>query len=168
MVKYKVAAIDPGKAGGYAVYYGQDLYSAGLIDFDDPRALYRALAGCDDIVIERAQAAPAQGISSAFEYGRSFGRTEAVAILTEAKIYYVAPSWWKGKLSVPADKKLALETALKRVPGLSKYVWLTKHNGIAEAALMGKLLIDGELFSELVKNNEAREKPKRKRTSYRL
>ena len=167
-----VCGIDPGKGGGFAIFnYVGTLIIAGPLDFDKPNLLTEVLIdfGVREILIERAQAAPKQGISTAFEYGRAFGRTEAACMAApKADIYYCAPAWWKGKLAVPADKSLAQEKALKKVPYLEKFVTLQKHNGIAEAALMAQVLLDDRLFQELVANNKIREKPKKKRPSFRL
>lgn len=166
-----VGGIDPGKNGGWSKFDANTalLIEAGPLEFDKPGAVYEALKDCREIVIERAQSAPGQG--SQFEYGRAFGRTEAAIMMTGATIYYVSPSWWKGRLNVPADKELARLKALKEIHGLDKFVTLKKHDGIAEAALIAGLLCDDALFAELKKNNQEREKSKakkKKRPSYRL
>lgn len=165
-----VAGIDPGKEGGWAVYdcLSAKLIEAGRIKFDKPDLLARALDGCEEILIERAQASNQMGSSSSFEYGRSFGRIESIAMMTGANIYYCASSWWKGKLAVPVDKKEAVELALRRVPGLSLYVKLASDDGVAEAALIGRILLNDKLFAELAINNAKRSKPKKKRPVFRL
>lgn len=165
-----VAGIDPGKSGGWAVYDVDtaQLIEAGRIKHDDMGSLARALTGCEEIVIERAQASNQMGVSSSFEYGRNFGRIEGVAFLSGAKVYYAHPAWWKGKLAVPADKELAIKLALKRTPGLSQFVKLKSDDGVAEAALLGRVLLSDKLFSELKRNNDKRKTVKKKKVSYRL
>lgn len=165
-----VGAIDPGKKGGWAVYdrATRTLIEAGRLDFDDPMKLARQLTGCEEILIERAQASAQMGVSSSFEYGRGFGRIEAAAMSTGAVIYYCAPAWWKGRLAVPVDKEKAVLLALKRVPELSPYIRLKSDDGVAEAALMGQILLSNKLFSELELNNKKRTAPKKKKNTYRL
>lgn len=163
-----VGAIDPGKTGGWAVYDFETrrLEDAGPIIFDNPRELRMMLDGCSKILIERSQGA--KGQANQFEYGRSFGRTEAACIMTGAQILYCAASWWKAKLGVPVDKEGARQMALNRIPGLAEYVTLKGQHGIAEAALLGQILLYDKFYSQLVANNEKRQKPKKKKPSFRL
>jgi hypothetical protein len=166
-----VAGIDPGKNGGYAIYHLEslDLVEAGRLIFDNPGALYAALTELRvvEILIERAQGAPGQG--NQFEYGRSFGRTEAVCMLVpNVKIYYCAASWWKGKLNVPVDKELARQKALRAIPNLGDFVKKMGDHGPAEAALIGRILLDAKLYAQLIDNNEIRLKPKKKKPVYRV
>jgi hypothetical protein len=165
-----VAGIDPGKKGGWAVFdlSSGELIRAGRLWFDNPEAIYDNLKGCSEILIERAQAAPAQGISTAFEYGRGFGRAETAAIMTGADIYYCGPAWWKGKLAISSDKTKATEKALRLIPGLRQFMGSDGDDGVAEAALIGSVLLSKKLYGELLANNEKRVKPKKKKTSFRL
>lgn len=167
-----IAAIDPGKSGGYAVYAerrgGWQLMTAARFRFDDLSPMAQALTGCDHIVIERAQASSQMGISSAFEYGRAFGRAEAIAMSTGAKIYYMAPVWWKGKLGIPTDKAEAVAKILELEPDLKQYVRYAADDGVAEAGIMAHVLIRPRLFEELVKNNLIAREPKKKKTQYKL
>lgn len=167
---FRVAGVDPGKSGGYAVWdaHSVELIDAGPLEFDNPSALYASLTrfSVDEILIERAQSAPGQG--NGFEYGRSFGRTETACILSGARIFYCAAVWWKARMKCPTDKEKARLYALETIPGLDKFVTLKKHDGVAEAALIGELLTSEKLVAELVKNNEKRSAPKKKRTSFRL
>jgi hypothetical protein len=166
-----VAGIDPGKTGGYAIYYVNDreLVDAGRLDFDNPDKLYDALEyyAVSEILIERAQGAPGQ--ANQFEYGRSFGRTEAVCMLQpDCEIYYCAAVWWKAKLHVSTDKKIARQQALDKIPGLAPFCKLEGDHGVAEAALIGRILLSETLHAELLVNNQNRLKPKKKRPVYRL
>lgn len=169
-----IGAIDPGKKGGWAIYdtgRHKPLVMAGRLDFDDPISLYIQFddLSVEEVIIERAQASKQMGSSSAFEYGRGFGRVEAVLSLLSARptIYYCAPSWWKAKLSVPTDKEKAVKKAIDIIPGLAKFVKLKSDDGVAEAALMGLILLDPKLRRGLIGNNEKRTAPKKARASYR-
>ena len=170
---YFVAGIDPGKSGGYAIWdrRSKKLITAGPLVFDEPDKLLRAFDyyTVQEILIERAQASSGQGVSTAMEYGRAFGRTEAACIISGADIYYVGPAWWKGKLNVSANKELAVARAHELIPNLGEFVTLKKHDGIAEAAMIGMILTDKALTDAVMANNEKREKrKKRKRVSYRI
>ncbi len=165
-----IAGVDPGKQGGWAVFHREtkELQRAGRVKFDDPVDFYESLHHCDEVIIERAQASAQMGASSVFEYGRGFGRLEACLMIRDIKIYYVGSQWWKGKLGVATDKKKAVQQAIVRIPGLSKYVKLASDDGVAEAALIAQILLNPNLTAQLIANNEKREKPKRKKISYRL
>lgn len=165
---FLVAGIDPGKKGGWAVFDRPSgrLIKAGPLLFDDPGDLFDNLRNVRVILIERAQSARDQ--ANQFEYGRGFGRTEAAAMMTGAVVHYTAPAWWKGQLGISTDKKQAMAKALAKIPGLDKYVYLQKHEGIAEAALIGSILTVRKLADKVELNNERRLKPKRKRPSFRL
>lgn len=167
---YLVAGIDPGKAGGWAVFDADNsrLIKAGRLNFDNPKSLFDELWDVNEILIERAQGAAGQ--AHQFEYGRGFGRTEAACMMTGAKIYYCAASWWKAKLSIPADKNAAVEKALRLFPAAKEFVLKKADDGVAEAILIASTLLDDALVSDLKKNNLARVsrmKPK-KRVSFRL
>ena len=163
-----VAGIDPGKGGGWAIYEQGTgrLEDAGPMV--SPRRLQTKLTGCDIVLIERAQASPDMGVTSAFEYGRNFGMIEAVCQIVEAEILYCAPTWWKARLAVPVDKKAAVEWALELTPELASYIKKQADHGIAEAALIGQILLDDKLLRQCRRNNEKREAPKKKRPAYRL
>lgn len=169
-----VCGIDPGKTGGYGIFNSITgaLLSAGPLKFDDPKDLFDSLERWNviEILLERAQAAP--GDANGFEYGRSFGRTEAACFMSGAKIYYCGAAWWKARLNVPTDKTRAYGMALKRWPALEFFAppgprgGLDAVHGTAEACLIGSILCDDTLMAELVKNNAARVKPKRRKPRY--
>lgn len=158
----RFAGIDPGKTGGVAVFINDRLRWAEPLIYDNPGRLFDTLTKWEvtEIVLERAQGAAGQ--ANQFEYGRAFGRTEAACLMSGAKIHYVAPVWWKARLSVPKEKDRAYEIACEAFPELAWFAppgergGLDKVHGMAEAALMGSLLRDGALTQELVKNNNAR------------
>lgn len=165
IAKRHVCGIDPGKTGGYAIFRSMgDLVTAGPLEFDKPENLYNDLTrfAVREIVIERAQAAA--GDAGQFEYGRSFGRTEAACLISGARVWYCAPQWWKARLSVSTDKAKAYAQAIEEFPALEFFAppgprgGLDKVHGIAEAALLGSILTArrASLYAELTKNNAAR------------
>ena len=165
-----MGGVDPGKTGGWAIVdiKGRRLVAGGPLNFDGcDRELFEALQvwGVEDVLLERAQAAA--GDAGQFEYGRSFGRTETAVQLAGATRWYVAPSWWKGKLGCPVDKKGAYALAERIFPDLG----LIAHNGprggldtgTAEAALIAHVMARPSLRAEVEKNNAARLKAKRRK-----
>ena len=165
-----VAGIDPGKSGGWAIVdiAGRCLVAGGPLDFEncDP-ALFEALQAwnVEDVLLERAQAA--SGDAGQFEYGRSFGRTESAVALAGCTRWYVAPSWWKGKLGCPVEKKGAYAMAERIFPNLSLFANNGPRGGLdtgtAEAALIAHVMARPSLRAEVETNNAARIKSKRRR-----
>jgi len=169
-----ICGIDPGKTGGYGIFNlgTGELAFAAALNFDRPQDLAFDLSrfNVSEILIERAQAAA--GDAGQFEYGRSFGRTEAACLCHGARVLYCAPVWWKARLSVSTDKAEAYRRAVARWPGLAKWAppgprgGLDKVHGIAEGCLIGSVLLSEKLYGELTKNNAARAKPKRRKPSF--
>lgn len=147
--------------------------AGGPLAFEEYEApLFEALQewDCPDTLIERAQSA--QGDSGVFEYGRTFGRTEAAVVLAGCSIWYCAPAWWKGKLGCPVDKKRAYALAFETFPELPFFANNGPRGGLdtgtAEAALIGSVMAKPHLRAQVEKNNAARVKPKRRRVRYEL
>lgn len=171
-----VAGVDPGKTGGWAIVdvEARCLVAGGPLDFPGcDRGLFEALQvwGVPDVLVERAQAAA--GDAGQFEYGRSFGRTEAAITLAGSRIWYCAPSWWKGKIGCPVDKRKAYAMAEDLFPDLG--LWANNgprgglDTGTAEAALIAYVMARPSLRVQVEKNNAARQKAKRrKRVDFRL
>ena len=78
---------------------------------------------------------PRQGVTSSFQFGRSFGAIETLAYLLSKRVDYVAPAVWKKHLGVGASKKDSLDLA--RLKFGNNDIWNKKTNdGIAEASLL--------------------------------
>ena len=54
---------------------------------------------------------PRQGVTSSFQFGRSFGSLETLAYLLSKRVDYVAPVVWKKYLGVGSSKKDSLDMA---------------------------------------------------------
>lgn len=167
-----ICGIDPGSTkGGWALIDTKGkVHDAGFVNMDrkEQDRLFDALEMADYVALERAQASKQMGVSSSFIYGRAAGIAEGAALAIGCRVFYLSPSWWKARIAVPADKKRAVSIALQRMPSLKPYVTLAKHDGIAEAALIGSVLLNRRLFQELLRLEEAKKKPKRKRVNYKL
>ena len=143
-----VAGIDPGKGGALAV-----LDTAGdglvrrvpLVKLPKPTPAYSewqsswsaALAWVDLIVLEQVGARPTQGTVSMFNFGRVLGFAHCVAVASGARIEWVTPATWKGKLGLlKADKNASREKARQLYPKLAGEFARVKDDGAAEAALL--------------------------------
>lgn len=150
------------------------MVAGGPLDFEGcDRGLCLALQrwGVEDVLLERAQAA--SGDAGQFEYGRGFGRTETAVELSGAVRWYVSPSWWKGRIGCPVDKKGAVALAERIFPDLPLFANNGprggKDSGTAEAALIAYVMARPSLRAEVEKNNAARLKAKRRvKVQFRL
>lgn len=98
---------------------------------------WQCVCDADMIVMELVASRPSQGVSSVFNFGRSFGFAHAIAIAANMPIHFVTPSVWKAKFGLlKADKNASREEARKLLPGLINDVARVKDDGVAEAALL--------------------------------
>jgi hypothetical protein len=108
------------------------------IDATELDRLVRALgnARIAGVWIERAQATPQMGVSSAFNYGVGFGSLIAVMQLRDWRIEFVTPAAWKRAFGLGSDKRASLDKARMLFP----FVRLdrAKDHGLAEALLIAE------------------------------
>ena len=142
--------LDPGTNGGISVIESHQnklpqivlakkmpivsLYGKKVVD---TKKLYESLHNfkIDISIIEKVHAMPRQGVTSSFQFGRSFGSLETLAYLLSQRVDYVAPVVWKKYLGVGASKKDSLDMA--RLKFGDNEIWNKKTNdGIAEASLL--------------------------------
>jgi len=143
----RIVGIDPGQKGGLALLVGgalQDgirmpmLKHRSKLQLDAPGALqWLTKAQPDIIVIEAVHAMPKQGVSSTFQFGRSFGAVEAVATLVGCRLHDVTPTKWKGAMGLSRDKRASFDAG-RRLFGNVFDLLCPKlvDEGIAEAALI--------------------------------
>ena len=87
--------------------------------------------------IERTQAFPLQGRSSAFNFGRSTGAIETVVTLCRIPMTLVEPSAWKRKLHLPGkDKEASRQLAIVRFPSKHELFARKRDHNRAEAVLL--------------------------------
>ena len=146
-----VLGIDPGSSGGLAIIKNSNntlpqiilalrmptvtIYGKKIID---TKKIATELEShpIDVSIIEKVHAMPRQGVTSSFQFGRSFGALEALAYLLSKRVDYVAPAVWKKYLGIGPAKQDSLDMA--RLKFGNKEVWEKKSNdGIAEASLLG-------------------------------
>ena len=155
-----IIGIDPGAKGGVALVTqlgkAQDLFSAAPMPMKDPPkgkkpvvdviTLFRVLHGVasgwatDVVYLENVHAMPRQGVSSTFQFGRTFGAIEAAADLARLRIRYVEPRVWKKYFGLKGDDKHA--SVRKATELYGDEFWPAgprggqPYEGVAEAALI--------------------------------
>ena len=142
--------LDPGSSGGVAILETNNdklpkivfflkmpiisMYGKKIIDI---KKLFVSISNfeVDVSIIEKVHAMPRQGVTSSFQFGRSFGALEGLAYLLAKRVDYVAPVVWKKYLGIGSSKQDSLDMA--RLKFGSNPVWEKKSNdGIAEASLL--------------------------------
>jgi len=148
-VKY-LLAIDPGMKGALA--WLDD--NANLVRVEDmpvinseiqPSVLWNMMRVLtpDAVVIEYQQAMPAklrgrqQGGQSTFKTGTGYGILLGVVAGLEIPVAIRRSSSWKPRLHLTKDKEASRQRAIQTWPSCTEWFKLKKHEGRAEAALLG-------------------------------
>lgn len=143
-----ILSIDPGLKGALAW-----LTEAGaLIGVEDmpvvdsetsPALLYRLVReySPDMVAIEQQQSMPKQGVASSFKTGMGYGILLGAAASLEVPMYLRRSNVWKKTLGLTSDKERSRKAALQRWPEHADLFKLKKHEGRAEAALLGLALL---------------------------
>ena len=145
-----IMGLDPGSNGGVSILETKtnnlpiirflhkmptaSMFGKKIVDI---KKLYKLVRNfeIDISIIEKVHAMPRQGVTSSFQFGRSFGALEALAYLLSKRVDYVAPAVWKKYLGLGSSKQDSLDMA--RLKFGNKEVWEKKSNdGIAEASLL--------------------------------
>ena len=147
--------IDPGQSGGLALVEDGG-FIAGIrmptikyrnkmiVDLTRVKQMcyrYRDIApkSIANVCIEQVNAMPKQGVSSSFQFGRSYGAIEAWAFTLGCKVEHVTPAVWKKHFGLTKSKQASLDMA--RIKFGDNDLWKVKANdGIAEAALLALYL----------------------------
>jgi crossover junction endodeoxyribonuclease RuvC len=155
-----VIGVDPGISGGVVVLREDGEFADGFRTpiFQEPtrkRLNSREMAdrlirlGClgwySHPVIEEVNAMPAQGVSSSFRFGESFGRAYGVLnVVSIHPVVTVRPAVWKKHFGLSRDKRGSLALAEHCWPDAmdmegEEINWgVLANDGIAEAALIAK------------------------------
>jgi crossover junction endodeoxyribonuclease RuvC len=86
-------------------------------------------------VVERVGAMPGQGVTSMFSFGLACGIVHGALGALEVPMELVTPQQWKQEMHVGRDN--ARQRASQLLPAGSRLWPLVKHDGRAEAALIG-------------------------------
>lgn len=155
-IRMLVLGIDPGQAGGIAVVKFLNGNAPKLLKamrtpvlhvkkkkMIDAASIMLDLQDMDfDVaIIEQVNAMPRQGVSSSFQFGRSYGAAEALCQLLAPRVEHVTPAVWKKAMGLVSDKQSSLDMA-KLTFGRNELWNIKKNDGIAEAALLCIYLVD--------------------------
>ena len=87
-------------------------------------------------VIEKAQAFKGQGVSSTFNYGRSYGDVRGTVSALDIQLHFVSPRKWKTHFGLTSDKEECRLRAIRMFPAVADKFKLKRHHGRAESALI--------------------------------
>lgn len=138
-----ILGIDPGVSGAVAFYFPM----VNRLAVDDVPVAGGEINGYElarlirmhrptMAVIEAVHAMPKQGVSSSFNFGRSYGEVRGVVSACEIPMHFVTPQKWKRHFSLSADKDESRVRAIRMFPNTADSFKLKKHDGRAEAALL--------------------------------
>lgn len=112
-------------------------------DFVDEGALWELFEGAALMfqgvlfVVEDVCGLPGQSAPRAFTFGRNVGAVLMAARACGFRLETIKAARWKQALRVPADKSAARVRASELMPESSSLWPLKKHDGRAEAAMLG-------------------------------
>lgn len=142
-----IIAIDPGKSGAVAHLHPDGRFCC-VHDMPDSAsglaALIRELISASNTtvmhaILEQVHAMPGQGVTSMFTFGKGVGVIEGVLAYARIPCEQISPQKWKREMGLgnKTDKEKSRLVALSLFPGSSQELRLKKHEGRAEAMLLG-------------------------------
>ena len=144
-------AIDPGAvSGACAVFYNDRDPVVGDLPVVDGQvnaaALYALVSALrlPRAVVERVSSMPKQGVASTFKFGMAVGIIHGVLASAAVPFLLTTPAQWKKAMRIGADKEVARALAIRLYPKVEG-LELKKHQGRAEALLLGHYVLKGGL-----------------------
>ena len=146
-----IVAVDPGLNGAVAVLNAAgelvELFDMPTVTSTTNRREISASALADLLrkfpsapaVVERVGPRPGEGAVGAFAFGHGFGVVLACLATLGHPVRLVSPVSWKRWCAIPpgADKQAAIGVAARMVPSAANQLTLKKHDGRADALLIG-------------------------------
>lgn len=133
--------IDPGHSGGVAVIdeTGKIIWLMIYSDYD----LRKVAETYSDAayVVEHVGAMPGQGVTSMFNFGKSFGYILGVLEANKCRYELVRPQKWKAEFGATSNKNTSIAVAQRLFPKANLFRTercTKKHDGMAEALLMAE------------------------------
>lgn len=140
--------VDPGKNGGLAIIWDDGKITAEAWDDTEFIELMRIAAkhlaaeGLNAVCcVEKVGAAPKQGVTSMFNFGKSAGFIEGVLQALGIPYQLITPQKWKKEFLLNSDKQKSIEVCHKLFPQVNirrTERCTTDHDGMAEALLMAE------------------------------
>jgi crossover junction endodeoxyribonuclease RuvC len=146
-----IVAVDPGLSGAIAVLDEDgelvELFDTPTVTTTTNRreisaaalaAILRKFPGTP-AAVERVGPRPGEGAVGAFAFGHGFGTVLACLATLGHPVRLVSPVSWKRWCAIPpgADKQAAIGVAARMVPSAASQLTLKKHDGRADALLIG-------------------------------
>lgn len=97
----------------------------------------------DRVVVEGTGAFPGQGVASSFAFGYASGLVEGVVVGLGYPVEIIQAAVWKKRANVPKDKGAVRQMAQRAWPLMAERFALVKHDGRADAALLGRWYATG-------------------------
>jgi len=89
------------------------------------------------VVVENVHSMPKQGLSSTFKFGMGCGIIHGVVGALSLPLTLVTPAQWKGYHLLKSEKEASRALAIRKWPGLNRYLDRKKDADRAEALLIG-------------------------------
>ena len=138
-----IIGIDVGQKGGICCMSYSGIQ---LVPYSD-EALNKLTTWCslqDETTIayvEQVHAMPNQGVTSMFNFGKSFGYILGVLDACNIETKLVSPQKWKKEFNLDSDKQKSIDTAKKLFPEVNLFRTnrcTKEHDGMAEALLIAE------------------------------
>lgn len=113
-----------------------ELLAEELRNWDDVRACY----------LEAVTSSPQMGVTSAFAFGEGFGIVKGVLAALQIPMVLVPPAKWKRDMGLNQSKDGSRAKAIAKWPAQAGEFKLVKHDGRAEAALIGAWGVDKSVY----------------------
>ena len=141
-------SVDPGKTGAVAYFTNGTLCGVhDPVDGNLARRFSDLLLDCLDfrhrvtVVIEKVNGVPGQSGPASFNFGYGAGALYGVCLGLGVEPVLIPPATWKWQMGLKhADKKASVALAAKRWG--PQHFHLVKHDGRAEAALLGAYYLE--------------------------
>jgi crossover junction endodeoxyribonuclease RuvC len=151
-----VIGIDPGLSGAIAHYFNGVITTYDMPTFAVTKgkkirrevdavqmATIIASHQPEHLILEQVGAMPGQGVTSMFNFGRSYGAVEGVVGALRIPLTRVTPQRWKSAMHLSADKGESRRRATQLFPDYADQWTRVKDDGRAEAALLAFYLAKG-------------------------
>ena len=142
--------IDPGVSGAISVFNKNDFvtvfdmpffFESGKKYIDTPK-LYELLLQykITRANIEKIHSTPQMGVTSSFNFGRSYGVILGVLAASEIPVKFITPQEWKRRFNLIGTKKdAAREKIIHMLPKHKELFRLKKHVDRADAVFIGMM-----------------------------
>lgn len=135
--------IDPGKSGGIAVIdeYTNERWTIPYSDEELIKTCFYVMEFDSICCLEKVSAMPHQGVTSMFNFGKSYGYIKGVLEAFSIPYQEITPQKWKKEFGLSSDKTASVEVCKRLFPDVDLLATprcKKPHDGMAEALLMAE------------------------------